>query len=353
MAAFTFDCQKCGLPIMAAEDMAGKRGRCPHCSTTFSIPDPQTAIAPRSLPVSVPNVPDVNRTGPGWRELEVDDEPRQRPMTRSRSAYDDDDHDDDDFPYDRGSGRELRMAPGWSTVASGLSLMRTAMIIYIVVALVMVLFGLLSFAARGDFGRNRQAEMLLGIVALLGGVTLLVVVILFIVGQCMCCAAPTESRTKGLAVGSAICLFSGVGLAFIGLMFLAVAADRRGGGPGVGVMAAGLLVLAGVCGITCHILLVLFLRAVGRYFRNEQLASSAGTYLILNGIFVAFYLLTLFLAVLASNRNQEAAALGVLIVLLAIGLFVFALILFLFFLDLLARTRTTITRATPGNEPWR
>lgn len=333
---------------MAAEEMVGKRGRCPHCSTIFSIPDPHTAIAPGALPLRVPPAPDVNRAGQGWREIDADDAPRG--AASPRPARRDEDFDDYDAPYDRDARELAHLARGWSTIASGLALMRTAMIIYIVVTLVMALFLILTLAARNDFARNRQAEMLIGIFALVGGLTNLVAIILFIVGQCMCCAAPPESGSKGQAVGSVICLFIGIGLGLMGLMFLILAAERVGRqrGEGIAVLGVGLWLLTTALFVTSHILLVLFLRNLGRYFRNQQLASSAGTYLIMTGIFVGFLVLGLFLSVIlrAAGRPPDQAALGALLVILTVGLAVYALVLFLYFLGMLASARRTIARAT-------
>jgi len=328
--------------------MVGKRGRCPHCSTIFSIPDPHTAIAPTTMPLRVPAAPDVNRGGAGWREIDVSDDPPRG--AASRQSRRDDDYDDYDAPYDREPRSLAHLAPGWSTVASGISLMRTAMIIFIIVALVMVLFFILSLAARGNLMRNRQAEMLLVIFTLMGGLTGLVAIILFVVGQCMCCAAPPESGTKGQAVGSVICLFVGIGLGLVGFLFLIVAAERVGRmrGEGVAIMAGLLWLLTTVLAIVSHALFVLFLRNVGRYFRNQQLSSGASTYLLMMGIFSGFLLLLVFLSIIMSSagRPPDQAALSVLLVILAIGLTIFELVLFLYFLDLLARTRTTIYRAT-------
>lgn len=330
--------------------MVGRRGRCPHCSTIFSIPDPQTAIAPNALPLRVPAAPDLSGAGPGWREIDVDDGARGGTSPRQARRGDDLDDDDFDAPYDRQSRGLAHLAPGWATVCSGMSLMRTGMIIMIIVSLVSVLFFVLAIASRNGLMRNRQAEFLVAIFAFVGALTGLVANILFTVGQCMCCAAPPESGAKGQAVGSVICLFVGIGLGLIGLVFMIVGADRVGRGPGGGpiVMGIGLWLLTSVLFIVSHVLLVIFIRNVGRYFRNQQLASGTGTYLIMTGVFVGFFLLAMFLSVImnTAGRQPDQAALGALLAILAVGLVIFALVLFLYFLDLLARTRATITRAT-------
>lgn len=228
--------------------------------------------------------------------------------------------------------------------------MRVGLIVSVLVILALGLLTILTLALRDGMGRDRQAEALLGILAGLGALAALVAMVLFVVGQCMCCAAPEESGTKGLVIGSTICLFVSLGLSLAGFFFSAVASEQRGAREGFAVIAAGFLLLAGILGIANHILFVLFLRSSARYFRNQQLAASAGTYQVLFVIFVVFYLLALGLAIVMSADVRAGPAAGVFLVIIGIGLLVFFLVLFLYFLDLLNRAATTI--AHTAEEAW-
>src|SRR5260370_74878 len=165
---FTFACPACRQDIQAREDMEGLHGRCPHCSATFTIPAMRGS---------------VRRERPA--EGDGDYEPR-------RLGRDDD-------------GPGLQLAPGWIGVRNGLLLVRVSTIIAIFVALGMILFIALAQGIVPFQERNRNREMILGTLLIMGTLVALAAAILALVGQCMCCAIP-ESGPKGLAIGSVICV---------------------------------------------------------------------------------------------------------------------------------------------------
>jgi hypothetical protein len=334
---FTFDCRECGKPIEAGPEMTGKRGRCPHCYAAFTIPDPRTGFS--SVPPLAANVADdrarVEEETFDDRDLEAKGEPRQR---SPRSSRPDRDHQ---FVIRR---RDQQ----WHTVQTGLTLMRVGLIIVMITGLGLLLVAILAVSMWGDMGRNRQSEMLLGMVFILSGLANLVSLILFAVGQCMCCAAPEESGVRGLGVGSTVCLFASLGFGVIGLVF-AVLADQRGNlgaREGLAILAVGCWLLGAILGVTSHILLVAFVRNTARYFRNESLAASGGTYLILFVIFVVSWLVAMVLMVIVgANRFGGGASAGIVLLVVGTALVVLLLVLLLFFLDLLGRTRTSIAHA--------
>ncbi len=345
---FTFNCSQCGNPIEAREDMAGKRGRCPHCSFSFVIPEPHHAERDGyEARAAVTTPPSVTAPSPADRDYTRAAVRQPEPEEFERP----DEHDSYDR-FDRFGRAGRRLARGWRTVRSGLSLMRVSMIICVFVVLAMVLFFALSLALGANAGRNRQAGAVMGVAFALGGLTGLVALILFVVGQCLCCAAPEQSRAgargaKGAALGSVICLFLAVGLVLLGLLFLAIASGQRGRGRGDGlaILAAGVFVLTFILAMISHVLLVLFLRRTARYFRNDSLAYSAGNYAIVFVVFIVLALVLQVLAIVVGNANRFGPGFGIFMLILAAGLLIFLLVLFLWFLDLLGRSAALITRA--------
>ena len=86
-------------------------------------------------------------------------------------------------------------------------------------------------------------------------------------------------------------------------------------------------------------------RAIARHFGNEQLDSSARTYLISGVIFLGCCVLLPLVMVLVAVRSQSRGpqvAFFMLITVSALGMTVFALFVVLYFLEILARARKTI-----------
>jgi hypothetical protein len=121
-----FACPHCGKEVSAADDHAGKKGRCPRCREVFVIPSPRAAIKPapaaerRSRPddndkpprdkkptVDLEVVEDEDDTPPARKRSRdyEDDEDEDRPRRR-RLARDEEDDEDDDRPVRRRRRRE-------------------------------------------------------------------------------------------------------------------------------------------------------------------------------------------------------------------------------------------------------
>ena len=43
--AITFECEGCGKTLKVSDEMAGRRGRCPHCKTIIQVPDDCPVLA--------------------------------------------------------------------------------------------------------------------------------------------------------------------------------------------------------------------------------------------------------------------------------------------------------------------
>jgi hypothetical protein len=316
---FTFLCPSCREDIHASEGMEGLHGRCPHCAATFTIPDQAGAF---------------RREGPrrSDRDGDRDEEPRPR--------YRDED------------GLAAGLAPGWIAVRNGLLLVRISTIIAIFVTLAMILFIALASGVVPLLERNRQAEMILGMLAIVTGLTALGAAILALVGQCMCCATP-ESGPKGLAIGSVVCLVLTM-LLGAGVILLSIVQEQRRpmgfGRPGANLapLIAAMDILMLVLGMVGHVLFGFFLKGIANFFDNRSLSKSAGVYLILVAVFVGCCLLAVMLVILleasrAPFRDRESTR--ILALFLSVCLLVFALVLVLWFLDLLGKARSTITHA--------
>lgn len=211
------------------------------------------------------------------------------------------------------AARDVRtedLAPGWTTVRSGLGLMYGGMITMFLAVVGLVL----SAMFVGATGANAVGAT--GIIV--SGLAILVGTIVVLIGQCMCWSVPGDSNVKGLAIGAAVCLLVSIVLKLIDL-------DPVGS-------------LASLVG---NILFVLFLRGVAQYFHNEELAQSAGTFLAVTiaGSVGGGVLLVLFMFV-----GQSGGGLA-LLAFVGIAFLVFLATVFVWYLRLLRSTRDLITEA--------
>jgi hypothetical protein len=216
----------------------------------------------------------------------------------------------------------------------------------------MILFVALALGVVPMLERNRQAEMMFGILLIMAGLVGLGGAILALVGQCMCCAAP-DSGPKGLAIGSAVCLVITL-LLGTGVVLLTIVQEQRQpfGRPNLAPLIAVLYLMTLVVGIVGHVLFGFFLRGIASYFHNGALSRSAGIYLILVGAFVASCILALLMLILldATRVLRDRDTARILSLVLGVGLLILALVLVLWFLDILGQARTTVTKAL--EEGW-
>jgi hypothetical protein len=266
----TFNCPQCRKKYRVEDVYGGRQWRCPTCSADITIP--------RADDIPVEAV-DEGPRAPAPRYL---DEGPRGPAPAPRRLYEGQPYEPDDRPS---GSREL--APSWGTVRAGLTVLNTGLIIFLVALVIYILcFVMLLATARGG-GGGRGLEAIVVAVSFVLGLSALALIILWFVGVGMCCASPSESGGKGLAVGSLICSVLSIVIAVGALVVLiALASGPRGGRAQEAIMT---LIIFGVAWITSFvgfILFLFFMRAVAVFFGNNGLAMSIIAYFIVLMLFV-------------------------------------------------------------------
>jgi hypothetical protein len=281
----TFNCPQCRKKYRVEDIYGGRQWRCPTCSADITIPRadeiPVEAVDEGSRRPA-PRYQDEGPRGPAPRY--ADDDPRG-PAPAPRRLYEDQPYEPEYRPSG-GGGREL--APSWGTARAGLSVVNIGLIIYLVAFVIYVLTQVLivTTARGGGPGANGLLAVATA-VAIVFVLAALALLILWFVGVGMCCATPSESGGKGLAVGSLICSVLSIVLGLALVVFaIALAGSRRPGSQGDAIL---LLVIGGAAGIVAFVGFVLFLfylRAVASYFGNSGLAVNVIVYLIVTILFI-------------------------------------------------------------------
>ncbi len=334
----TFTCPECQRRVTVGDQMAGRQDRCPACGVTVVIPTPGAYQEGRyDAPPPAPPLPERERDFGRYEE----------PRDYDREDYRRGDYDQGEYgrreDYGRGDWARA-VAPSWSTVRLGLGLMRAGIVTYIFSVLAIILFAIFGAGLAGGRPGARDVETIMRILVILGGGGVLVGFVLAFIGQCMCCGVPEESRVKGLAIGSVICI--GLYILFAIVFFLFVLTGfgnprafwnpmmMGGGAPALIIL--GFLVIFGLL-VTGVILFTLFLRGIGLYFGDRSLPQSAIGFLVFFGVFLGLYILFNFLMVMVGGMGGPrgggdamaglAFLFGLLFVIGIIVLIVWALIL--------------------------
>lgn len=352
--AISFVCPACRAVVTYEDHWAGARTPCKRCGADITVPAQSTAspeqIAagePPGLPpypgISAPRFPDAQEgVRPGAPEQARDWEGRRRDLEGAPP----------EFERDYEALRVYPLAPGWNIVKIGLSLMYWGVVSIFIAILVYVAFALVAagILAGGMGQANGPPLALLGVLAMVIIGAMAIAGIVYIIGQCLCCAVPPESGARGLAIGSVACLLLLIVLG-VGFFCMSFTLVRRQVQPGPGMAFApdaaaplwlfflAMLVLIGLYA-TGHTLFVLFVRRTASYFDNGPLVQSTVGYLVLYYVLMGLNLfLTLIQAVL---RDPGVAPLfGCLgLIMLIVGL-----ILLVWYLRLIAGTRDTINNA--------
>jgi hypothetical protein len=340
-----FRCPKCQTVDTAEDNQAGARVHCRQCGAVLQLPGQTQQIREPpagGLPPPVPQSPSSE-----WAE---------RPERRRREdAYDERRYGRDDYGL---PSREL--SPSWGTVRTGLGMMYWSLVAIILMSLVVVLLSVFTAAGQARQPGFRQAPGPESVLAGLGGCGMLVASLIYFIGACMCCAAPAESQARGYAIGSVLCGVL-ILMAYVGMAVWIIAAggafagrpdqmfDLAGRGMAMGVIFFAVSILA--LYVFGHMLRINFLKAVARFFRNESLARSATSYLILFVIFLVLYVLAVVLQIAVLGvaarpgvrGGQEVA--GVIAIVIGCITVVLAIVIFVWFLILLSKTRDTIRQA--------
>ena len=346
--AITFSCPSCKASITLPDDQAGRRTTCLNCGTFLTVPagssqSPEMFTAGEPLPLPPPSLPfpGLPPDSPGYTERVTERVPDYE--GRSYEAYErEPDEEQEDYrPLDIGY---VANPAAWSLVRVGLGMMYWgmsavfgAMLIYIILSVFLV------FTMRGAGGV--QGEAIIGILAIVLVGSILASFAVSCVGQCMCCTAPPESEARGKAIGSAVCLLltviGGVGLVFLYLgLTQGVLGGRRMAADATITVIMALLFVAIVM-VIGHALFIGFLRSVARYFRNEGLVQSAGSYLSM--YFILIGVQVLLGCMQATVRDQAARTFFGCIgfVLLILGI-----VVLVWYLRLIASTRDTVAEGT-------
>jgi hypothetical protein len=332
--AISFVCPDCKTNLTFPDQQGGERVSCFRCGVFLTIPH-QTQAGPNQIVPGAP--PQTKIADTPLRGL--DDS-----STEERSPY-------EEPGYDRGAWLAGRFRPedialvgaGWNLVRIGLAMMYWSLVALLLAGVAYFFLALLILGTLGGRGMGPGAAVL-GIVVIATLGVIFVAFIVMAVGQCMCCTAPPESGAKGLAVGSAICLFlsvaGGVGLFCLWLGLASRVMDMGPGAIGMGMDQWTVLVLAAVvfmAGVIFvgHVLFVLFLRAIGRYFQHWYLAQGAGAYLT---AYCVYFGVNLFIGCIGTALGG-----GALLGCLSVLMFILALILLIWYVRLLAAARETLT----------
>lgn len=350
----SFQCALCKGVNTFEDAWANMRAACQRCGNYLTVPAQSSVIpeqfaeglpppSPAVRPAAPPPMPEEpterGAAARSSRDKWGGDLPRERDYDEGRRRGDY--GRDDDRDYDIGWQRSGTLAGGWNVVRIALTLMFWSTIAVIAIAVLMVLFMLLMAAAEGGrMGRGPRMDAL-GPILVLFGLGALVCYLVIFVGLCMCIAAPPESRARGLAVSSVVCIVAAILAYFLGifLLFFMARGGGRFGGPDFAEIVLPIVVIVAAAGtaIAGQVLHVLYLKAVARYFRNESVAQSTTGLLTLYFVFLGLYLVMIFMTTAVRNPDAGFMVLCLGLILLGIGIAVIV-----WYLIVLARTRASI-----------
>jgi hypothetical protein len=197
----------------------------------------------------------------------------------------------------------------------------------------------------------------------LGALAILAGSVVYLVGQCMACAAPAEAGARGWAIGALVAglvsrLLAGLAVLLVVLAFLSGASAAAGGKdglfeaeraarPALGPLFLWLVFLAsGLAGLTEVVHVALFLRALAQVLGEKMLARRAGEYArffvtFSVGIGLLNYFAVPLLGLIPGDLDTKMRLIPVAI----IGELICFLILFGQFIALVRDTRDAVTRA--------
>jgi hypothetical protein len=350
--AITLRCPECQQVVQFSDHLAGLHGRCPLCSATVTVReaggDPHRERVAEAPPLPTAAVMDPRAAAPAPRDF--------GPPPR---------YEEEEPRYGRYDGRDdygrltEESAPAWGTTRTALTLIKSGMLVVFFALLGVFVVAMCMGAMFRGMGRPGRGEE--GVVLLAGGLwlattaALVVGGLLWFIGTCMCCSVPTESGAKGLAIGSMLCLILYVLLILFAVFMLLALGFNRGPGfgggpePGAVVLFMGLWIVAILLGITSHILFVLFLRSVARFFGNESVAGSCIGYLVLSLVWlfglVGFVFFMGFFASMQAGQGMVQRRLDIVMVGGLVVFIVMWLVAFFWLLNLVGQTRDLISRS--------
>jgi urea transport system permease protein len=232
--------------------------------------------------------------------------------------------------------RRPGLSTSWNSVRIAVGLLYWGIVSVCLAGFVLVVAGIIT---RRETPATTE-ELFAGLVGSISYWLLLGGSLMAFVGQCVCSAVPSDTRTKRMILGSIVSL-----ALFLAVGFLAVPAplgDFRHifGLGGFGDARTALLVFLGLSVILSHLLLAFFIRGVALFYQHETLAKSAQGFVKLYAIF--------FVSVVFLNSMDESArnhaALGPFIYLVTLAYVGMLVVLPIWFLRLLFQTHECINR---------
>jgi hypothetical protein len=308
----TIPCPQCRKALRIASAYAGRSMLCPNCSFRFVVPDAVPVAAEPEAPVA-----DNELAKPDEEVEYVDGEPEEPDEVA------------------------IPLSPGWNTVRGGLGLLRASVLTLTLMTLVPLTAALLIFTLP-------WLALALSLTAVCA---MFIDLLLILVALVMLCAAPSESRNRGLALGTVLCVVLGIivsGAAIAYLVSKAFEAGRRiPHRPRFGPVPAHftttalfLFTLAGLIVFAGYLLHLLFLRRTARCFGDEPLAQNVNHYLLLAtmvGLIIFGYAGALLSGVIRMRPRLEPGE-----VLLAVVTFASGILATGWYIYLLGRVRDTI-----------
>ncbi len=296
----TFDCPGCRKTLRIGREYAGKKGRCPGCLAVVDIPEPAAPLE--------------EIASSGRPEADVIDAVEVAALPRSR---------------------------GWTSVRTGLGLVYwgTVTAFVAVVVVVGLAVGMASLAV--DMGPGSRLATALGLLMVFCTLILLAGMIMKIVGIAMCGDTSADCGGKALASMSAISWILSV-LLLPGVV--AVTALARIDNRTSDLMAPVCFVMSAVLALVAHLCFVILVRLMALFLQNRRLAVSASRYLVCLGLYIVGQFVLVGITVVANATEAEEARVISVVAALA-WILVGAVVGFLWFLDLVNKTRTTVTKA--------
>jgi predicted RNA-binding Zn-ribbon protein involved in translation (DUF1610 family) len=307
----------------APDSAAGKRAKCPTCGGVIQIPtrhveeeifeaEPELAsgFADEEFEVEAPaSLPEA----PNLKPCPMCGEMIQKDAVKCRYCGE---------LFDKSLAGVVGGAgdvsdPRWRKVRSGLAILYYSIII-IFAAMLLLVIGAATIGAMAHNQPGGDPPVVLMILILPVGLIVLGAGIGTLVGQALCTSVPESSGARGFAIGAILCIVANFLLSMFGGIIQSEAISGMGS-------------LVSIIG---SVLFILFIRRTATYLNNQELAASAGRFLIFAAAMVG-------VAVVLGTAAAIAAApaiIGIVGLVVVVG----ALIAFVWYLRLIKSLMTTI-----------
>lgn len=334
-------CPHCRLAAVLKNVQAGNTATCPFCDGAFQVPQvpsmPRTDGPPSHAvevpffippPVAVTGTVDDLAPPPGAAMPSV-----PPPIPQVRVVQEDEDYDPvaarrrrDPRRHDSDHHREeatlepmsRKEANQWQTVQTGLALLQFGYLMTLLSALALVvLIGPFQPSSAPGLGPTSSSRGIEPLLCGAGG-CLMIGLVLLVVGQAMLCAA-ADAGARSAAIGSLALLLLGSLLAALGIFLANTRVAPVAGSRAALSMYDVLELLVAVVLAISHIVFIVFLQTVVRYFRDASAKRQSTYYLAFFLVYLAVSAVTAAVAYSQrtavpsySSRSGELSALAAL-----------------------------------------